>query len=149
MKRVRMGLSRPSYVIRTGWTHFWRQLRKVATNPVFLVLTVLGNTMLFLCAAVFCTFERGINQNVRGFGDALWWAFTTISTLGYGDVVPHSLGGRIVTVVLVLTAGVLFFSFIALLSSAFVEVEFLELEQDVESLRCRLEKALENREQRP
>ena len=36
------------------------------------------------------------------FGDALWWAFTTITTVGYGDLTPVSVTGRCVAVVLMI-----------------------------------------------
>ena len=35
-------------------------------------------------------------------GDALWWSFVTTTTVGYGDIAPQSLGGRIVAVFLML-----------------------------------------------
>jgi voltage-gated potassium channel len=31
-------------------------------------------------------------------GDALWWAATTVTTIGYGDVVPATGGGRVIAV---------------------------------------------------
>lgn len=35
-------------------------------------------------------------------GDALWWSFVTTTTVGYGDIAPSSIGGRIVAVCLML-----------------------------------------------
>lgn len=40
--------------------------------------------------------------NLTTFGDALWWASTTVTTVGYGDRFPVTLEGRLVAVVLML-----------------------------------------------
>lgn len=110
------------------------------------MLTLIGNSMLFFCAALFYFVEKGTNPNVHNFGDALWWTFVTMTTAAYGDIVPFTTAGRFIAAFLMLTAGVLFFSFIALLSSAFIEVEFVELEHDVRQLRNRLDAALAEKE---
>lgn len=36
--------------------------------------------------------------NIVNFGDAIWWGFTTISTVGYGDFAPVTILGRILAV---------------------------------------------------
>lgn len=95
--------------------------------------------MLFLCAGIFYLVEEPSNPKVTHFGDALWWAFVTITSVGYGDTVPSTVYGRVVAVILMLTGGVLFLAFIALLSSAFVELEFIELRRDVHELLRKLE----------
>lgn len=43
-------------------------------------------------------FERGIT--FQSYGDALWWAIVTVTTVGYGDFVPKTLPGRAVAVLL-------------------------------------------------
>ena len=37
-------------------------------------------------------------HSFSSFGDALWWSATTVTTIGYGDVVPGTSGGRVIAV---------------------------------------------------
>jgi voltage-gated potassium channel len=85
-------------------------------------------------------------SNIKTPADALWWAITTITTVGYGDRYPITLEGRAVAVVL-MTAGVaLFATFTAFISSFFLESankqhesEVRELIAEVRLLRQRLD----------
>lgn len=58
-------------------------------------------------------FEEGINKNISTFGDTMWMAFTTLTTVGYGDCYPITPGGRILCALLVLTGMGLFSLFTA------------------------------------
>jgi voltage-gated potassium channel len=40
--------------------------------------------------------------NIKSFGDAVWWAITTVTTVGYGDRYPVTAGGRAVAAVLMI-----------------------------------------------
>jgi len=54
-------------------------------------------------------------------GDGLWWAIQTVTTVGYGDLVPASTTGRLVAA-LVMVVGIGFLTVItAAITSAFVE----------------------------
>ncbi|MFQ5588463.1 MAG: potassium channel family protein [Nitrospiria bacterium] len=58
--------------------------------------------------------------------DALWWSFVTITTVGYGDVTPTTVGGR-VTGVIVMVFGIgLLGMFTATVASIFVEGKLKE-----------------------
>jgi voltage-gated potassium channel len=59
--------------------------------------------LLFLGAWLALLFEDSAKgSNIHSYGDALWWAIVTVTTVGYGDRFPVSLGGRMVAVVLML-----------------------------------------------
>ncbi|MEF2550796.1 ion channel [Aurantimonas sp. A2-1-M11] len=38
-------------------------------------------------------------SHIRGIGDGFWWAGVTATTIGYGDLVPKTLGGRVVAMI--------------------------------------------------
>jgi voltage-gated potassium channel len=48
---------------------------------------------LALIAAVL---ELLVDSGINGFDNALWWAIVTVTTVGYGDVVPETTPGRLV-----------------------------------------------------
>ncbi|GEA50802.1 ion transporter [Vibrio inusitatus NBRC 102082] len=66
-------------------------------------------------------FEKGLpDSNIHSAGDALWWSFVTITTVGYGDFYPVTTQGRMVAAVL-MTAGVgLFGTFTGLVANWFM-----------------------------
>ena len=78
-----------------------------------LILTVA--TVLAIAAAVL---ERLIDPAFDTFPHALWFAVTTVSTVGYGDYVPESGAGRVVASALMLTG----LGLIPLITSAVVSI---------------------------
>jgi voltage-gated potassium channel len=65
-------------------------------------------------------------QGASGIVDTFWWALVTITTVGYGDVVPHSVLGRIVGLILMLSGVVLVSLFTATIASIFIERKIKE-----------------------
>jgi hypothetical protein len=83
-------------------------LRHRGLNWVLLIVLVLN----LIAAAMVLELERGNPQaNIDSYPDALWWAVTTITTVGYGDRFPMTPAGRGVAVVLMI-AGIAMFGVI-------------------------------------
>lgn len=63
-----------------------------------------GAALIAFCGALaVLDAERGHGQaNITSFGDALWWAITTMSTVGYGDHYPTTGEGRLAAAALVI-----------------------------------------------
>jgi voltage-gated potassium channel len=80
----------------TGARRLFARLGRVAIIAVAVV--VIG-------AAVAYRAEHPSNPEFASYGDSLWWAIVTLTTVGYGDIVPQTLEGRL-TGVLIMVAGV-------------------------------------------
>ena len=81
-------------------------IQKVAIGRHFAITLKVAITTLFVAyiSAVQITIsERMVDgSNIKNFGDGLWWAMTTVTTVGYGDKFPVTTEGRILAVALMI-----------------------------------------------
>ena len=70
----------------------------------------LASAIVMLACSYVALRADGPSDNFDNFGDALWWGIVTMTTTGYGDIVPDTTTGRI-------TAGVLMVSGLMLLGA--------------------------------
>lgn len=64
------------------------------------VVYTVGATILviFIGGLAVLDAEQGQGGSINSLGDAIWWSFVTITTVGYGDYFPETVTGRIVAV---------------------------------------------------
>lgn len=87
--------------------------------------------------------------NIKTAEDALWWAFATVTTVGYGDRFPVTSEGRFIAVML-MTAGVgLFGTFSGLVAAWFLAPGAKTQETELEALRQELAAIKQLLDQRP
>lgn len=53
-------------------------------------------TIALSLALIAAVLETIVDSGIDGFDNALWWAIVTVTTVGYGDVVPTTTIGRII-----------------------------------------------------
>jgi voltage-gated potassium channel len=101
-----------------------------------LSLTVLGSVAVRL-------FDKREFDNLS---DSLWWAMQTVTTVGYGDIVPEQTGGRLVGAVLMLNGTALISVVTAAVTAMLIErgrqrhlARNEELHATVERIESRLE----------
>ena len=110
--------------------------------------------LVLLVATIVTSVEQGRDSPIASFGDALWWSVATVTTVGYGDVVPITTAGRACAYVLMLGGIGLFAALTANLASLLTRREEPEqpdtaaLSREVRELRETLER-LQDRDPQP
>jgi voltage-gated potassium channel len=101
--------------------HLFNHIFKNKIQGTFTTVSVIAVLMIIFSAITILQFEDAPNSNIKSAEDALWWAYVTITTVGYGDKFPVTMEGRIIAAIL-MTVGVgLFGTFTGFLSSWFME----------------------------
>ncbi|MGZ3883724.1 MAG: potassium channel family protein, partial [Bacteroidia bacterium] len=96
--------------------HLFRNKAKGALTSV----SILALLLVIFSAIAILQVEDAPNSNIKTAEDAIWWAYVTVTTVGYGDRFPVTTEGRVIAVIL-MTAGVgLFGTFTAFISSIFI-----------------------------
>jgi voltage-gated potassium channel len=78
--------------------------------------------------AVFASVEESNEHGVITTWDGIWWAITTVTTVGYGDIYPESTAGRIIAITIMLVG----IGFVALLT-AFIADRFINVSTAAEA----------------
>ena len=128
-----------------------------------ITLYTVGSAALLISTSALAALDAERHEpgaSIRAFGQALWWALTTITTIGYGDTTPVSTEGRCIAALLMIGGVALIGVVTATLASwivSLVEEENAEqeaatqaqvatLQQQVSELSERIDHLLEERE---
>lgn len=89
-------------------------------QSAFLTASLVALLLLVFCSIAVLNFETAPESNIRTAEDAIWWAFATITTAGYGDHFPVTGEGRFVAVILMCAGVGLFGTFSGFLAAWFI-----------------------------
>ena len=97
-------------------------LRRVISLEGVKYAALIVGLIVILGGALFAAVEgRGLTT-----WDGVWWAMTTVTTVGYGEIYPHTDGGRAIAIA-VMIAGI---GFVAILT-AYVAERFVRAGEDL------------------
>lgn len=89
---------------------YLRMLTRAFSRPLVGFIILMGNLVWLTASMLFFHLEAELNPNVHTYGDALWWGLSTLTTVGFGDIVPVTDWGRVVGGVLMLSGNFFFVS---------------------------------------
>ncbi|MFE8070625.1 transporter substrate-binding domain-containing protein [Marinobacteraceae bacterium S3BR75-40.1] len=101
----------------------WRSLSALMSWQFFSLILSLAGLLLAVGVAVWL-FERRRNPEQfggsagQGIGSSFWWAAVTMTTVGYGDKAPVTLGGRLIALVWMFAGLIMVASFTAAITSS-------------------------------
>ena len=94
--------------------------RAMSSEEIFRFVGLVTVFVVVLSGAVEATVDT---KDFNSLWDGIWWAVVTVTTVGYGDVTPHSVQGRLVAMVVMLF-GIGFLSVLtATIASRFVQTD--------------------------
>jgi polar amino acid transport system substrate-binding protein len=88
-----------------GVNYRWINVIKSIFSPHILKAIALLFLMSLIVGIIVWSFEKRRNSEmfgegtVQGIGHGIWWAMVTMTTVGYGDKAPKTMGGRIAAII--------------------------------------------------
>jgi voltage-gated potassium channel len=104
-----------------------------------------GATFVIMAAAALMSVIEPAAVGGGNLGDAIWWAVVTASTVGYGDIAPHSGPGRIVAGVLMIGGIGLVSTLAGSIAASFVGHEETEVVTRLAMIESQLAQLLQER----
>lgn len=116
------------------------ELRTVLSRQGLLYMAVTTLVLILAGGAGLHLMEPSSTR--AGIGDGIWWAVVTATTVGYGDISPSTLGGRLIAIVLMMSGIGLISTFSACITSYFVGQQESNENDEIRARLDRIEQLL-------
>jgi voltage-gated potassium channel len=104
-------------------------------ESAFLAVSLVSLLLMIFSAIGILHLENTPEANIKGPGDAVWWAVVTITTVGYGDRYPVTPEGRVLGAVLMVAGVGLFATLSGFVASWFLRPTHRQEASDIDRLR--------------
>ena len=112
-----------------------RRFLALFKSSQFIGLSLIGNTFIILLSIVFYHVEVEQNYLITTWLDSLWFSFATVTTVGYGDIVPVTDAGKIIGIFSMLIGTGLFATYTALFANALLGREFKRMDRKMRMIK--------------
>ena len=123
----------------TVWTERLTLARAIGT------VVGIAVTLVLVSGALMRVVE---GETFTSLGVSYWWAVETVTTVGYGDIVPHSASGRVIASLLMLTGIALIPTLTSVIVSTLLAKRRDEDQERLETMLTRVEERLEDLEEK-
>ena len=114
--------------------HLVAFLYRYRTRGLALTVMLTAFVLVVFSSIAVLAFEDESESNIRTPFDAVWWAISTMTTVGYGDKVPVTVEGKIVAMILMVSGVGLFGVFTGLFARLFMEPDLKKEDADISRL---------------
>lgn len=97
---------------------------KTLIRPAMIFLVFLGVAVMgFFALLIYWVEGGGVNPQITSYFDAVFFSVSTITTVGFGDIVPITRAGRVISMFMMFIGTGLFVAFTAIISTTIMAVE--------------------------
>lgn len=107
-------------------------VRQRAGGLLLLALLAAVVVLEFGSLAMLRVEEGAPGANIESAGDAVWWGFVTVATVGYGDRYPVTASGRVIGVLMMIVGVALFSLFTSYLAQSYIQAREKRIDGKVE-----------------
>ncbi len=101
-------------------TRLWLSLKNLPLSDIFRILSGFAFVFVILVFIIFIS-EANSNSRINNFFDAFWYSLVTVTTVGYGDITPSTIVGRVAGIILLLFGVVAFAGVSGKIASVFFD----------------------------
>jgi voltage-gated potassium channel len=103
--------------------------RRLSSRDTFRFVALATVLLMVIAGVAQAELDAG---DFHSYWDGIWWAICTVSTVGYGDLYPHTTGGRVIAILLMIVG----IGFVAVLTAA-IASRFVKVDADAETNEIR------------